>query len=42
MMEAHNNGMGVVGRYAFEVAELYYASLQENGLLVDMVPVEEE
>ena len=42
MMQAHNNGMGVVGRYMFEVAELYYGSLQENGLLVDMVPVEEE
>lgn len=42
MMQAHNDGMGVVGRYMFEVAELYYASLQENGLMVDMVPVEEE
>lgn len=42
MMQAHNNGMGVVGRYMFEVAELYYTSLQDNGLLVDMVPVEEE
>jgi ATP-dependent Clp protease adapter protein ClpS len=34
--------MGVVGRYMFEVAELYYASLRENGLMVEMVPVEEE
>ena len=42
MMEAHNNGMGVIGRYLFEVAELYYKSLQDNGLLVDMVPVEDE
>ena len=31
MMEAHKNGMGVIGRYMFEVAELYYGSLQENG-----------
>ena len=42
MMEAHNNGMGVVGRYQFEIAELYYNSLIENGLMVDMVPVEDE
>eukprot|EP00980_Cylindrotheca_fusiformis_P003333 scaffold746_cov123-Cylindrotheca_fusiformis.AAC.21 len=42
MMEAHSNGMGVVGRYMFEIAELYHGSLQENGLMVDMVPVEEE
>lgn len=42
MMEAHNNGMGIVGRYQFEIAELYYNSLIENGLMVDMVPVEDE
>lgn len=42
MMQAHNNGMGVIGCYAFEVAELYYTSLQESGLLVDMIPLEEE
>ena len=41
-MEAHKNGMGVVGRYMFEVAELYYNSLQENGLLVDMRLVDDE
>lgn len=42
MMEAHNNGMGVVGRYQFEIAELYYNSLRENGLSVDMIPVDDE
>jgi len=42
MMQAHNNGMGVIGRYMFEVAELYYGSLQEEGLLVDMVHVEDD
>jgi len=41
MMEAHNNGMGVIGRYNLERAELYHSSLKENGLLVDMVPVDE-
>ena len=39
MMKAHKDGMGVIGVYAFEVAELYYASLQDNGLFVEMVPV---
>jgi ATP-dependent Clp protease adapter protein ClpS len=42
MMQAHKNGMGVVGRYVFEIAELYYKSLKENGLLVDMVQVDDE
>mmetsp|Transcript_107116 Transcript_107116/g.309792 ORF Transcript_107116/g.309792 Transcript_107116/m.309792 type:complete len:151 (-) Transcript_107116:105-557(-) len=42
MMQAHNHGMGVVGRYQFEIAELYHGSLQENGLMVDMVPVDDE
>ena len=42
MMQAHKNGMGVIGRYMFEVAELYYKSLSESGLLVDMIPVEDE
>mmetsp|Transcript_24085 Transcript_24085/g.36594 ORF Transcript_24085/g.36594 Transcript_24085/m.36594 type:complete len:166 (+) Transcript_24085:184-681(+) len=42
MMQAHNNGMGVVGRYMYEIAELYYKSLQENGLLVDMVRVDDD
>lgn len=42
MMQAHNDGMGVIGRYMFEIAELYYSSLQEEGLLVDMVHVEDE
>lgn len=42
MMEAHKNGMGIVGRYQFEIAELYYNSLRENGLMVDMIPVDDE
>jgi len=41
MMQAHNNGLGVIGRYMFEVAELYLSSLKENGLLVDMVEADE-
>ena len=42
MMQAHQHGMGIVGRYNLEVAELYYKSLSENGLLVEMVPVDDE
>jgi len=41
MMEAHNNGKGVIGRYMFEQAETYLTSLKEQGLMVDMVPVED-
>jgi len=42
MMQAHKNGMGVVGRYHYEIAELYYGSLKEEGLTVDMVEVDDE
>lgn len=42
MMQAHKNGMGLVGRYNFEIAELYHSSLKENGLLVDMIQVDDE
>jgi len=42
MMAAHKNGLSVVGRYDRERAELYRDSLRENGLTVDMVPVEDE
>jgi ATP-dependent Clp protease adapter protein ClpS len=42
MMQAHKHGMGIVGRYMFEIAELYYSSLREQGLMVDMVPVDDD
>lgn len=42
MMQAHKNGMGVVGRYHYEIAELYYGSLKEEGLTVRMVEVDDE
>ena len=42
MMHAHQHGMGTVGRYVYEIAELYHASLKENGLLVDMIPLDDE
>ena len=42
MMHAHQNGMGVIGRYQFEIAEMYHNSLREQGLMIDMVPVDDE
>ena len=42
MMHAHQHGMGVIGRYQFEIAELYHNSLREQGLMIDMVPVDDE
>jgi ATP-dependent Clp protease adapter protein ClpS len=42
MMQAHKNGVSVVGRYDFERAELYKTALVENGLLSDMIPVDED
>ena len=42
MMHAHQSGMGVIGQYDFEIAELYLQSLKERNLLVDMIPVEGE
>ena len=40
MMHAHQSGMGIIGQYDFEIAELYLQSLRERALLVDMIPVE--
>lgn len=42
MMQAHRNGMGVVGRYHLEIAELYYNSLKAEGLQVQLVEVDDE
>jgi ATP-dependent Clp protease adapter protein ClpS len=42
MMQAHQNGIGIVGRFDQERAELYKTALNDNGLTCDMVPVEDE
>lgn len=42
MMQAHQNGIAVVGRWSFEIAELYNEGLRKNGIISDMVPVDEE
>jgi ATP-dependent Clp protease adapter protein ClpS len=42
MMQAHQNGIAVVGRYNYERAEMYHDALKQNGIVCDLVPVEEE
>jgi ATP-dependent Clp protease adaptor protein ClpS len=42
MMQAHKNGLAVVGRFDLERAELYKTALNENGLMADMIPVEDD
>jgi ATP-dependent Clp protease adapter protein ClpS len=40
MMQAHNNGVAVVGRYVLELAEMYHDELEKNGIACDLVPVD--
>jgi ATP-dependent Clp protease adapter protein ClpS len=42
MMQAHQNGIAVVGRWVYEIAEMYHDALKQNGIVCDLVPVEEE
>ena len=42
MMQAHQNGLAVVGRYAFERAEMYHEALTSNGIMCDMIPVDDK
>lgn len=42
MMQAHQNGIAVVGRWAFEIAEMFHDELKRNGIVCDIVPVDEE
>lgn len=42
MMKAHQNGIAVVGRYMFERAEMYHEALKKNGIVCDLVPVDEK
>lgn len=42
MMQAHQNGIAVVGRWCFEVAEMYNEGLRKNGIISDIVPVDEK
>lgn len=42
MMQAHQNGIAAVGRWCFEIAETYNEGLRKNGIISDIVPVDEE
>ena len=42
MMQSHENGRAVVGRYVYEIAEMYDEALKNNGIICDFVPVEED
>ncbi|KAL7530712.1 hypothetical protein ACHAXR_005082 [Thalassiosira sp. AJA248-18] len=42
MMKAHQIGIGVIGNYPQELAELYKGRLSGEGLLIDMVPADDE
>jgi ATP-dependent Clp protease adapter protein ClpS len=39
MMRAHQNGMAVVGRYLYEIAEMFHDALKREGIICDIVPV---
>jgi ATP-dependent Clp protease adapter protein ClpS len=42
MMQAHQNGIAAVGRWCYEVAEMYHDQLRREGIVCDIVPVDEE
>jgi ATP-dependent Clp protease adapter protein ClpS len=42
MMRAHQNGIATVGKWCFEIAEVYNEGLGKNGIISDIVPVDEE
>ena len=41
MMQAHQHGIAVVGQWVYERAEMYHEALKKNGIVSDMVPVED-
>jgi ATP-dependent Clp protease adaptor protein ClpS len=42
MMQAHQNGIASVGRFCFEIAEMYNEGLRKQGIISDIVPVDED
>lgn len=42
MMQAHQLGVAVIGQYHLEMAELYRDQLLERGLVIDMIPVDDD
>lgn len=42
MMMAHQNGIASVGLFCFEIAEMYNEGLRLEGIVSDIIPVDEE
>jgi ATP-dependent Clp protease adapter protein ClpS len=42
MMHAHYNGIAVVGRWVYEIAEMFHDALKKKGIVCDLVPVGDE
>uniref|UniRef100_A0A7S1BGE2 Adaptor protein ClpS core domain-containing protein n=1 Tax=Corethron hystrix TaxID=216773 RepID=A0A7S1BGE2_9STRA len=42
MMQAHKFGVGAVGVFPYEKAETYYEQLVSNGIMSDMVPLDDD
>lgn len=40
MMQAHQNGVAVVGRWYYEQAEMYFEALKKKGIVCDLNPVD--
>jgi len=42
MMMAHQNGIASVGMFCFEIAEMYNEGLRKEGIVSDIIPVDED
>ena len=42
MMKAHQAGIAVIGNYPREQAEMYKVGLSGEGLMIDMVPADDD
>jgi len=42
MMSAHQNGIASVGMFCFEIAEMYNEGFRGQGIVSDIIPVDEE
>ena len=42
MMMAHQNGIASVGMFCFEIAEMYNEGLRQEGIVSDIIPVDED
>lgn len=42
MMTAHQNGIASVGMFCFEIAEMYNEGLRKEGIVSDIIPVDED